>query len=130
MKDDHAIRFRDRLEDRLFVERQNGSEIDDLDAHAILRELLGRFVRDVDHRAPRDDRQVLSTPPHVRFSDRHDVVLLRQIFFDAPVEKLVLDVEDRIVVANRGFEQAFCVVSGSRKNDLQTRPVHEHRLRA
>ena len=64
----------------------------------------------------------------VGLADRDDVVLVRQVFLDAPVEVLVLDEEHRVVVADGGLEQALGVVRRRRRDDLEARAVHEHGL--
>ena len=59
----------------------------------------------------------------------HDVVLVGHLVLDPAVEVLVLEVEDRIVVADRRLQQSFRVVGGRRLDHLQARRVEEERLR-
>ena len=63
------------------------------------------------------------------FAQRHDVFFVRQIFLDAPVEKLVLEEKHRIIVANRRFQQALGVVGRRGIDHLQSRRVHEVHFR-
>ena len=51
-------------------------------------------------------------PHHGRLADRHRVIALRQIFLDPAIQRLVLEEQHRIVVANGGFDQSFGIVSG------------------
>ena len=59
VRDDAAVCLADARDDRVFVERAQGSQIDYLRLDPFLRERFGGFERDAHHAAPRDDRDVL-----------------------------------------------------------------------
>src|SRR5262245_29073005 len=116
--------------DRLAVERQEGAQIDHLRLRAALaRQGLGRLETGIEHGAVGHDRQVASLATHRRTADRNDVVLRGQVLLDPAVEELVLEVDDRIVVADGGLDQPLGVVRGRRGHDLETGRVDEVHLR-
>ena len=128
MQDDDAIRFCDGVEDRFLIERQDGAEVDHFNGNAVLRQFRRGIVGDVNHRAPRDDGEILAAAADVGLADRDDVVVGRQLFLDAAIQEFVLDKEHRIVITNGGLQQSLGVVRGTGRDDLQSRPIHEHGL--
>ena len=60
--------------------------------------------------------------------ERHGVVGVGHVAADGAVHLLVLEEEDRVLVADRRAEQAAGVVRGRRDDDLEARHVGEERL--
>src|SRR4051794_13811535 len=114
--DEHLARLAHRGEDRLLVERDERAQVEHLDRGAV--EVLGRLERGVDHRAVRDDREVGAGSRDAR-GERRRVEAVVDLAADAPVEVLVLEVDDRVVVAHRGDEHALRVLGRGRRDDLQ-----------
>ena len=81
-----------------------------------------------DHRAVGHERDVVSLASRRRDADRHDLVAFRHWTPGASVQVLVLEVHDRIVIADGGFQQSFRVVGGRRRHDLQPRTMDEPRF--
>ena len=63
-----------------------------------------------------------------RPAERDGVLAVGDVAADAAVHLLVLEEEDRVVVADRRPEQALGVVRRRRDHDLQARDVGEERL--
>src|SRR6266700_308135 len=63
------------------------------------------------------------------FAERNDVVVSWNLFFDSPVEILVLEENYGIVVADGGFDQSLGVVGGRGTDNFQSGRVHEPHLR-
>src|SRR5262245_37593951 len=120
-----AARLGHRREDRLAIQRRQAPEIDDLRLHAVGLQLLRGVERRVHHRAERQDRQVAAFALHFGLPDRDDVVLLRHVVLDAAVQELVLEVQDRVVVPNRGLEESLRVVGGRGLDHLEAGRVPE-----
>src|SRR5437588_9025772 len=72
-----------------------------------------------------DDAQIAARPANDGLADRHGVVALRQLLFDATVEEFMLKEEHGIIIANGGFEQPFGIVSRGGIDHLQPRRMHE-----
>src|SRR5690606_28360334 len=102
--DDRAMGLRDRAQDRLFIEGAKGPQVDDLDVDALLRELLGRLERDVDHARPGNDGAVLAGTDDVRDTERDEVLAVRNLALEA-VERLAFEKEHRIVVTNARLQK-------------------------
>src|ERR1035437_4282988 len=119
----------DGREDRLFVEREERAEVEDFRRDTVLREDFGRLEGGPDHRAIRHDREVRPGPADRGLSNRDDVVLLRHAVLHPPVEELVLQKENRVVVADRGLQEALRVVRGRGSHDLEAGRLHEVHLR-
>ena len=81
-----------------------------------------------DHRAIGQKRRVVALAPDGGHADRHDLVTFGHRTLRAAIQILVLEVHDRIVVANGGLEQPFRVVRRRRRDDFQAGPVNEPRL--
>src|SRR5947207_518057 len=87
-----ARRLLDRAQDRLFVQRIDGAEVDDLRRDAALRERFRGLERFVHHRAVRDDRDVRAFALDVRRSDRNEELgILRDLLLDPAIAPLVLE---------------------------------------
>ena len=107
VEDDHLRRLLDRLEHRLAVPRDDRAQVDDLRRDAVLLgDLVRRLVGRVDHRAPRDDGDVVALAVDARLPERDRVALVRHLALDPAVQVLVLEVEDRVRVLDRGRRSA------------------------
>ena len=105
--DDHdAVRFRNRIQNRIHVERLDGTKIEHFGADLFV--ILERFrggERERNRLGVANDRDVAAFPFHFRFAERDqqlDVFVLDHSF--RAVEQLNFQNQDRIVVANRGLE--------------------------
>ena len=128
VEDERLRAARDALEHRLAVPRDQRPEVEDLDGDPLLGELRRRVVRRVDHRAPRDHRHVVALAVDARLPERRRVPVVGHLALDPPVQVLVLEVEDRVRVLDRGREQALRVLRRRRADDLEARDVGEARL--
>src|SRR6266545_562456 len=117
-----------RLEHRALVPGHHRAEIDDLDGDAVGLELLRRFVCGVDHRTPGDHRHVLALAVRARLPEWHGVALLGHLALDAPVEMLVLEIEDGIRILDRADQQPLRVLGSRRADALEAGDVCERRL--
>ena len=69
---------------------------------------------------------MLPFPRDARLADRsQNLFISREIFLDAPVEILVLEIENRIVVPDRGFDQALRIPRRGRTHDLESGSVQK-----
>jgi hypothetical protein len=123
--DDEPPRLRDRLEDRRQVERRQRARVDHLRLDARLRELRGRRQRLPDHVADRHDRDVAARAPDRRLAERDDVLALRHLA-RLQRQQVVVEVDDGVVVADRGRHQPLRVRRRRRHRHLQARDAHEH----
>ena len=109
----------------LGVERPEGARVDDLDRDALLGELLGDLERPVEHAHVGDDRDVGALATDHRLAERdQEVRIVRHLALHG-VERLALDEDDRIVVADGGLEQALGV--GRRRRPHHLEPGHVRR---
>src|SRR6266849_5115264 len=131
VNDQHFVRLLDGRANRTVVHRQQRAQVQHFDRHAVrLLELLGRLQRFPQRRAVADDGKMLSLARDPRLHDRReDLFPLRHVLLDAPVQPLVLEVEHRVFVANRRFDETLRVSRGRRVDDLETGRVEECRLR-
>src|SRR5579872_4179123 len=113
----------------LAIQRQQGAQVHNFKLNPFFGQNFRRFQRDVQHGGVGDDAQVTTWPRHARLAQRHDVILRRQVLLDAPVKHFVLEENDRVVVANGGFDQPFGIVSRARADHLETGGVHEVHFR-
>ncbi len=106
------------------------AQVDDLGRDVVLvRGLLGRRAGGVHHRAPGDEREVVALARATRATPNGTVyVALGHLVLDAAVEVLVLEVEHRVLVADRLDQQALGVRRRRRADDLEARDVRERRL--
>src|SRR4029453_15058962 len=119
-----AIRLLDRLDNGSLVERLQCAGVDDLDRDPLLLGLLGGAQRFVDE-APRcDDGDVLAFALHSRLAERDRLELVRHALLD-PVQRAVLEEDDRIVVVDRAVEESADVRGRRRDDDLEPGDVHE-----
>src|SRR6266446_49968 len=116
-------------EDRFAIERQQRAQIEDLDAEPILLFDDSRRIERLAERAAIGDyRKIAAFLANLRDSNRHREIALGKIFLDASIEPLVLEVHDRVSVANRTLQNSFRVVRGRRRDHLQSRNASEPRL--
>ena len=73
-------------------------------------------------------RDLAPLAPDLGPAQRHRVVPRRHLAADRAVHLLVLEEQHRVVVADRGPEQALGVVGRRRDDDLEARDVGEERL--
>ena len=116
----------DRLEDRLRVERRERARVDHLGLDALRGQLLGRAERTVDRPAGGDDRHVAALAPDRGLAERDEVLAVRHLSV-LEREQVVVEIDDRVVVADRGRHQALGVGGGRRHHDLQAGHAHEER---
>ena len=116
------------IEDGFLVERPKRPEIDDLDTDPFVHDDVGGLERVVRHQPVRDHGELRALAGHGRTAERDCVVRIRHVTADRSVHLLVLEEEHRIVVPDRGPQQALGVVWRGRDDDLQARDVGEERL--
>ena len=142
MHDHAAAGLVHRSLDGVDVERQQRAQIDDLRIDA---RLLGRRLRDMDHRAVAEHGHALALAPHRRLAERHDVAprrrfaqrvlgpghgrLLGMAGERAVIEPFRLEKDDGIVVLDRGDQETFGVVRVGRDDRLEARDMGEQGLR-
>ena len=80
------------------------------------------------HQAPREAADARALAPHNSGTDGEEVIAVRHVLRDEPVNLLVLEEEDRIRVANRRFQKAVGVRGSARHHDLQSRHMRVERL--
>ena len=117
-----------RRQDRLLVERPERPQVDDLDADPLLRHDVRRLEGVVGHQPVGDDRDLRAGMRDRRLAERHEVLVRRDVAADRAVHLLVLEEQDRVVVADGRSEQARGVVGRRRDDDLEARHVGEERL--
>src|SRR3954454_12233929 len=117
----------DALEERVGVERRRRRRVDDLALDPLAGQLRGRLLGEGHHPPERDDRHVAALADDVRLGERDRVRLLRHVALDR-VEGLVLEEDDRVVVADRLDQEALGVVRVRRHDDLQPGDVGEDRI--
>ncbi len=130
--DDHAaVGLGDRAQHGVEVERAQRAGVDHLGLHAVL---LGERLRGAlgGDRHPRDadDRHVGALAAHGRVAEGLHVVLPVGHLAPLAVERLVLDEDHGVLVADRGLQQALGVGGGGGGGDEQPGHVHEERLQA
>src|SRR5213075_3256763 len=83
-----------------------------------------------DLRAESNDGKVAPLSCGSRLPDFDDVIRFRQLFAQArqAIEFLVLEIDDRIGIADRGLNQTLRIVSGRRLDYLQPGSVQEKRF--
>jgi len=127
---DHTIGFLCTCQNRFFVERSQRTQVDHFDIEAFLLEFLRRVERGQHHRAKRNNRQIASFTRSARLADFDNVVVRRQLLTQTrqPVKFLVFEIQNRIGIANRRFDQTLGVVGRRWLNDFQTGSIKKKRL--
>ncbi len=78
---------------------------------------------------PGDDGQVVAFASQAGLSDRReDLFIGGEVFLDPAVQVLVLKIEDRVIVAHGGFDEALGISGGGGADDLEPRRVQKGRL--
>jgi hypothetical protein len=119
---------RDRLEDRVLVERRERQDVDHLGVDPLGGELVGRVEAHADHAPDAAERHVAAAPDDLALTDGERVRLLGDLAARAGAEELVLEEHDRAVVADRRDHQPLGVVRGRRDDDLEPRDVGQDRV--
>src|SRR6266850_6538785 len=127
MHDQQPVCLADRGKDGVAVERYEATQVDDLGLDAVRRELVGGLEREQHLARPGHDREIGPCALHVGLAERDQVLARRHLTFRA-VEELVLEEDDRVVVADRGCEETFRVGGRRRHHDLEARDMREPRL--
>ena len=123
--DEGAIGFGDRAADRVHVEGADGAEVDHfgLDIEFGFDFLRG-FQDEGDGLGIGDNGEVGALAEHVRLAEGNrqvDVEILD--LAGGVVEALALEDDDRIVVADGGFEEALGIADGAGRADFETGDV-------
>src|SRR3954469_7197659 len=125
-----ARRLLDRPDHGLLVDRIHRPQVDDLDGYAASGEGVRRLQRLMHHRAVGDDRDVVAGPLDRRGADRDELLwILRDVLLDPAIQRLVLEEQARVVVADRGLQQPLRVRRERGAHDLDPTGVREPRLR-
>src|SRR2546430_16884255 len=86
----------------------------------LFRSPVGGLERLPHRRTVGHDREVFPLACESRLADRsHDLLTLGELLLDAAIQPLVLEVENRVVVADRGLDQPLCAPARGGANDLQ-----------
>src|SRR5438309_58293 len=102
---DRAVGLPHRADDRLGVHRAQGSRIDHLDRQTLRVQLGGDLHRAVHHAHIGDDRHVPSLPAHDRLAEgNREVWVVGNLALDR-VERLGLDEDHRVIVADRRLQE-------------------------
>ena len=125
MKQDDFIRLLHGVQHGFFIERQQGAQIHDLEIDAFFFEFLGCLQRDVHHRTVGDDADVGPRPANGSLADGYDKVVRGKLFLYPPIKELVLEIDDRIGVPDRGLDQSLGIVRRGGANHFQARRVHK-----
>src|SRR5438093_1228408 len=99
-----GVRFLDRVDERLLVERQRRARVDHLDGDALLLGVGCGAERLVHKPAGRDHGYVLALAVHARLAERDRLELVRYVLLD-PVERSVLEEGNGIAVVDRRPEE-------------------------
>src|SRR3990167_2091597 len=128
--DQHPIGLAKRRQDGRFIERQQSPQVYHFALQSVFfGELLGGFEAGVGQGGVADHGQVLAFAAHRRLPERNHVVVLGDFLLDAPVEELVLEEKDGVVIAHRRLDESLGVVGGGRADHFQSGRVHEIHLR-
>src|SRR6266853_2968336 len=129
--DQHFVRLLDARNNRGVIQRQQCAQVEHFHGQAVcFLELLGGLERFTQRRPVRDDGQVFPLARDAGLADRRENLLaLRQLLLDPAVEPLVLQVEHRILVADRCLDETLRVPHGCRIDDLEAGRVEKRRFR-
>src|SRR5690606_22720340 len=104
-----ASRLRDLAQDRLRVERHERAHVDDGRVDAVLALHRLRGLQTPGHpRRQRNARHILAVAQHLRLAELVDVLTVRDLALRR-IERLLLEEEHGVVVADRGGEQSLHV---------------------
>src|SRR3989442_740717 len=119
--DNGAAGLADRGDDRLAVERGDREQVDHLGLDPVLGlEHVGRLPGDPQHSAVRDEREIDSLADDPRAADREGLGILGNLLLRGLVERLRLEKDYRVGVADRAREE----------RTRRPRPRRDHHLEA
>jgi len=103
MENEHPAGLAHRVEDGLFVEWHQGSEVDDLNRDSLVGQLLGGIESRPDHRPIGQEGEVVARPANFSAPDRNAKLgahrhLFAQIGAKEAVEALRLEKDHRRIV--------------------------------
>src|SRR5690242_8566141 len=124
LHDDAPVRLPDGLKNGFGVERTKRSRVDDLGLDSFLFKFLGRLERHMDHLGVRNQRNVVSGTLDFRNTQRNRVLALRNFALQT-IEDFRFDKNDRVVITNRGLQQALGICGRGRGHYLEARDVAE-----
>mmetsp|Transcript_7939 Transcript_7939/g.32156 ORF Transcript_7939/g.32156 Transcript_7939/m.32156 type:complete len:421 (+) Transcript_7939:335-1597(+) len=127
LDDDDAVGLADARGDGVPVQRAQGPEVDHLGLDTLLRELIRRVFAEADHLAEAHQRDVRAGPHDESLADGRHVVGGQRLLAHRErlaVHQLVLEEDDGVRVANRGFEQAPGVLRVVGREHLEARDGH------
>src|ERR1043165_4983345 len=112
MQDQRATGLLDARQDRFLVQRRQRAQVDYFDVEPFLLQLFGRVERSQNLPAESNDGDVAAFTSHASLSDLDDEIVFRKFFAQTrqAIKLLVLKIKNRIGIANRGFDQALCIV--------------------
>src|SRR5438094_2675389 len=129
VKDNDLICLAYRLHDGFAIKRRDRSQVQDFEIDPLLAQDFSRFKGDVHHRSISNDAEITPFPREPRFPERHNIIVSGNFFFDPAIEILMFEKNNRVVVANGGFNQPFGIVCACRTDCFQARRVDEPHLR-
>ena len=80
---------------------------------------VGGLEGDADHGAVRDQRERAALAHDLRAAERQGLALLRDLFLGGVIERLRLEEDDRVGIADGGGEQSAGVARARRDDHLQ-----------
>ncbi len=125
MDDHRPTGLLDRREDGVLVERDQGTQVDDLGGDPLLGEELGRLGDDRDHCTVREQRDVGTFADESRLSEWDPLVPVGDLPRHRAVDTFRLEEHHGVFVMDRGEEETLRVGGGGRDHDLQARRVGE-----
>src|SRR5262245_26202686 len=129
VQDDDLVGLLHRLCDGFAVEWRKRTQVYHFEIDAFFSERLRRFQRYVQHGGVGNHADVAALTSHSRLAQRHDVVIVGNFFLDAAIQKLVLEENYRVIVADGSLHESLGVVRSPGANHFQPRRVHEPHLR-
>ena len=123
MRHDQPPGLAHRSQHRLAVPRPEGAQVDHLHRHALFRQRLGRRMSVADHGRPGDHGGIAALADDPCAAELARRLVLAELFLKAP-KVLVLQIDHRIVAADRRLEQAQIVARRRRRDHGQARDMH------
>ena len=111
--------------DGFAIKRRNRAQVHDFDLDSLFAQQFSRFERRVHHGRISDYAEIAAFTGDARLAERNDVIFRRNFFFDTAIEIFVLEENNGIVVADRGFDQSLCVVGALPDRRLSSRECDE-----
>ncbi len=123
--DQEAARLLHRRKNCRLVVRHQRSQIDHFHLDALFGKAVRGFERGGYHRAVGHERGVGARTPDGGNTYRNNLIPFGHRSLGAAIQVFVLHVDDRVVVADRRFEQALGVPWRRRRNDFQAGAMNE-----